>query len=79
MLARSVLFESGIGRVGKKGSEMAMRNVKVMNIPVGVLAAWILVMGYALWAVEAAVASPKLSAKAPCSVVELAKSAPNNS
>ena len=35
-----------------------MRNVRVMNIPVGVLAAWILVLGYALWAMEAVVVSP---------------------
>ncbi len=53
-----------------------MRNVRVMNIPVGVLAAWILVMGYALWAVEAFVAKPSAS-KPPCtsSVVEMSEGA----
>ena len=65
---------------------MAMRNVRVLNIPIGVLAAWILVMGYALWAVEAAVASPTLQNKLPCSLVQLtarnvccAPKAPHNS
>jgi hypothetical protein len=41
-----------------------------MNIPVGVLAAWILVLGYLLWAVEAVVAKPATKASLPCSVVE---------
>ena len=41
-----------------------MRNVRVMNIPVGVLAAWILVLGYVLWAVETV--GQRGSAKLPC-------------
>lgn len=63
-----------------------MRNVRVMNIPVGVLAAWILVLGYMLWAVEAAVASAPVQKRLPCSVVEITAPAhpsgrafPNNS
>ncbi len=52
-----------------------MRNVKVMNIPVGVLAAWILVLGYILWAVEAVVAKPA-QGKQPCQVPMVERSAP---
>ncbi len=47
-----------------------MRNVKVMNIPVGVLAAGILALGYALWGVEAAMAAAPVQ-KLPCSIVEI--------
>ena len=43
-----------------------MRNVRVMNIPVGVLAAWILVLGYMLWAFEAVVTTPS-SKQGSCS------------
>ena len=61
-----------------------MRNVRVMNIPVGVLAAWILVLGYMLWAVEAVVSKPA-AGKQPCAaaVIEMscttgAQGQPNN-
>ena len=52
-----------------------MRNVRVMNTPVGILAALVLLFGYMLWAVEAAVAKPA-QGKLPCSLVEI--SAPAN-
>ena len=52
-----------------------MRNVRVMNIPVGVLAAWILVLGYALWAMEAVVVSPAQK-RASCSTSVVQMSTP---
>ena len=59
-----------------------MRNVRVMNIPVGVLLAWILVLGYVLWAVETV--GPRMGAKrslCAAPVVEMASplSPANNS
>lgn len=53
-----------------------MRNVRVMNIPVGVLLAWIFVLGYVLWAVET-VGARTGSKRLPCagSVVEMASPA----
>jgi len=50
-----------------------------MNIPVGVLAAWILVLGYVLWAVETV--GQRGTAKSTCAapVVEMTKPAsPSN-
>src|SRR5438128_2375018 len=60
-LARTVLFLGA----SNSAAELAMRNVRVMNIPVGVLAAWILLLGYVLWAAEA-VGSRAVASKAPC-------------
>ena len=44
-----------------------MRNARVFNIPVGLVVAWILALGYAVWAVEA-VGARAVAKKAPCSV-----------
>ena len=51
-----------------------MRNVRVMNIPVGVLAAWILVLGYVLWAVETV--GQRGTAKSPCAAPVVEMSSP---
>jgi hypothetical protein len=56
-----------------------MRNVKVMKRPVGVLLAWILVLGYVLWAVEA-VGSRAVTKKPGCAtpMVEISAQVPSN-
>lgn len=52
-----------------------MRNVKVMNSPVGVIAAWIIAIGYVLWAVEA-VGARAVSKPAACEAPRVQVSSP---
>jgi len=56
-------------------AEDAMRNVKVLKNPVGVIAAWILALGYVLWAVEA-VGAKTLSKPVACEAPRIQVSAP---
>jgi hypothetical protein len=52
-----------------------MRNVKVLKNPVGVIAAWILALGYVLWAVEA-VGARTLSKQSACEAPSIQVSTP---